>query len=160
MRGIRVWARLLGLRRAVVEDVRLGSEGEVIVSARPGFRERDRCGVCRRRAPGYDLGEGRRRWRALDLGTTFAFVEAAAPRVTCRRHGVVVCAVPWARHDSRFTRAFEDQVCWLAVNASKTAVAELMRVAWRTVGTDPRAGRWRGCPRCGSARRAASDRDR
>jgi len=134
MRGIRVWARLLGLRRAVVEDVRLGSEGEVIVSARPGFRERDRCGVCRRRSPGYDLGEGRRRWRALDLGTTFAFVEADAPRVSCRRHGVVVCAVPWARHDSRFTRAFEDQVAWLAVNTSKTAVAELMRVAWRTVG--------------------------
>jgi transposase len=84
--------------------------------------------------PGIDLGEGRRRWRALDLGTTFAFVESDAPRVTCRRHGVVVCAVPWARHDSRFTRAFEDQVCWLAVNCSKTAVAELMRVAWRSVG--------------------------
>ena len=31
--------------------------------------------------------------------------------------------------------SFEDQVCWLAVNASKTAVAELMRVAWRSVGT-------------------------
>ena len=46
-----------------------------------------------------------------------------------------MCAVPWARHDSRFTRSFEDQVCWLAVNTSKTAVAELMRVAWRTVGT-------------------------
>src|SRR5450631_8734 len=135
MRGIRVWARLVGLRRAVVEDVRLGSEGEVIVSARPGWRERDRCGVCRRRSPGYDLGEGRRRWRALDLGTTFAFVEADAPRVTCKRHGVVVAAVPWARHDSRFTRAFEDQVCWLAVNCSKTAVAELMRPAWRSVGT-------------------------
>jgi transposase len=119
----------------VVEDVRVGSEGEVIVSVRPGWRERDRCGVCRRRSPGYDLGDGRRRWRALDLGTTFAFVEADAPRVSCRRHGVVVCAVPWARHDSRFTRSFEDQVCWLAVNCSKTAVAELMRVAWRTVGT-------------------------
>jgi transposase len=135
VRGIRVWARLVGLRRAVVENVRMGIEGEVIVSVRPGWRERDRCGVCRRRSPGYDLGEGRRRWRTLDLGTTFAFVEADAPRVTCRRHGVVVVAVPWARHDSRFTRAFEDQVCWLAVNTSKTAVAELMRVAWRTVGT-------------------------
>jgi transposase len=135
MRGIRVWARLLGLRRAVVEGVRIGSEGEVVVCARPVWRERDRCGVCRRRSPGYDLGEGRRRWRALDLGTTLAFVEADAPRVTCRRHGVVVVAVPWARHDSRFTRAFEDQVAWLAVNASKSAVAELMRVAWRTVGT-------------------------
>ena len=134
MRGIRVWARLLGLRRAVVENVRLGIDGEVIVSARPDWRECDRCGVCRRRAPGYDLGEGRRRWRALDLGTTLAFVEAESPRVRCRRHGVVVCSVPWARHDSRLTRAFEDQVAWLAVNTSKTAVAELMRIAWRTVG--------------------------
>jgi transposase len=134
VRGIRVWARLLGLRRAVVEDVRLGNEGEVIVSVRPVWREQDRCGVCRRRSAGYDLGEGRRRWRALDLGTTLAFVEADAPRVRCRRHGVVVCSVPWARHDSRLTRAFEDQVAWLAVNTSKTAVAELMRIAWRTVG--------------------------
>ena len=55
--------------------------------------------------------------------------------MTCWRHGVVVCAVPWARHGSRFTRAFEDQVAWLACNCSKTAVAELMRVAWRSVGT-------------------------
>jgi transposase len=134
VRGIRVWARLLGLQRTVVEGVRIGSEEEVVVSVRPSWRERDRCGECRRRCPGYDLGEGRRRWRSLDLGTTLAFLEADAPRVTCRRHGVVVAAVPWARHNSRFTRAFEDQVAWLAVNTSKSAVAELMRVAWRSVG--------------------------
>jgi len=134
VRGTRVWARLLGLQRAVIEDMRVGDEGAVVVSARPNWRERDRCGICRLRSPGFDMGEGRRRWRALDLGTTFAFVEADAPRVTCRRHGVVVCAVPWARHTSRFTRAFEDQAAWLAVNCSKTAVAQLMRIAWRTVG--------------------------
>jgi len=46
----------------------------------------------------------------------------------------VVCAVPWARHRSKFTRDFEDQAAWLVVNTSKSAVAELMRVAWRTVG--------------------------
>ena len=62
------------------------------------------------------------------------FVEADAPRVRCREHGVVVCAVPWARRASRFTRSFEEQICWLAVHTSKSAVAELMRVAWRTVG--------------------------
>jgi transposase len=134
VRGTRVWARLLGLRGVVVEDVFLGDRGEVVVAVRPNWRQRDRCGVCRRRSPGFDLGEGRRRWRALDLGTTFAYVEADAPRVRCRRHDVVVCAVPWARHKSRFTRAFEDQVAWLAVNCSKTAVAALMRIAWRTVG--------------------------
>ena len=134
MRGIRVWARLVGLQRAVVEGVWIGDEGEVVVAARPVWRERDRCGICRRRSPGFDLGGGRRRWRALDLGTTLAFVEADAPRVTCRRHGVVVCAVPWARHTARFTRAFEDQAAWLAVNTSKSAVAQLMRIAWRSVG--------------------------
>jgi len=118
----------------VVEGVWVGDEGELVVAVRPKSRERDRCGVCRRRCPGFDLGQGRRRWRALDLGTTFAYVEAEAPRVSCPEHGVVVCAVPWAGHKSRFTRAFEDQAAWLAVNCSRSAVAQLMRVTWRTVG--------------------------
>lgn len=133
MRGVRVWARLLGVERTVVEEVAF--EGEVLVVAvRPGWRERGRCGVCRRRCPGYDEGEGRRRWRALDLGTTRCYLEAEAPRVACGRHGVVVAAVPWARHDARFTRGFEDQVAWLACECSKRAVSELMRIAWRSVG--------------------------
>ncbi len=119
MRRARVWARLLGLGAAVVEDVFFGDEGEVVVAARPRARERDRCGVCRRPSPGFDLGEGRRRWRALDLATARAFVEADAPRVRCAEHGVVVCAVPWARHASRFTRSAEEQICWLAVPTSK-----------------------------------------
>jgi transposase len=134
VRGVRVWARLLGLPGTVVEDVEFGSEGEFVICVRPVWRERDRCGICRRRCPGFDLGEGRRRWRTLDLGTTFAYLESGSPRVRCRRHGVVVCAVPWARHGSRFTHCFEDQVAWLAVNCSKTAVSQLMRIAWRTVG--------------------------
>jgi transposase len=129
-----VWKKLFGLRRAVVEDVELEEDGSLVVAVRPAARECDRCPHCRRRCPGYDWGEGRRRWRALDLGTTFAYLEAEAPRVSCKRHGVLVAAVPWARHDSNFTRSFEDQVSWLAVQTSKTAVSQLMRIAWRTVG--------------------------
>jgi transposase len=121
------------LARAVVEDVFLDGDA-VVVCVRPRAREQGRCGICRRRCPGYDWGGGRRRWRALDLGTTRAFVEAEAPRVACKRHGVVVAAVPWARHDSSFTREFEDQCAWLAVNTSASAVAALMRTTWRTVG--------------------------
>lgn len=134
MRRKRVWKRLLGLHRAVVEDVRVEDDGTVVVSVRPKARELDRCPRCGKRCPGYDWGDGRRRWRALDLGTTFAYLEAWAPRVSCRQHGVVVAAVPWARHDSSFTTEFEDTVAWLAVHTNKTAVAELMRIAWRTVG--------------------------
>ena len=134
MRQRSVWKMLLGIERAVIEDVRVELE-TIVVSVRPKAREKHRCGVCGRRCPREDCGEGRRRWRALDLGTTFAYLEADAPRVYCKHHRVVVAAVPWARHDSRFTIAFEDQCCWLAVNTSKKAVAELMRVTWRTVGS-------------------------
>jgi len=132
--GVRAWARTLGLEKTVVEAVELDERGAVVVSVRPCSRQRDRCPHCRRRCPGYDLGEGRRRWRALDLGTTFCFLEADAPRVQCRRHGVVVAAVPWARHDAGFTRSFDDQVAWLAVNTSKSAICQLLRISWRTVG--------------------------
>jgi transposase len=47
---------------------------------------------------------------------------------------VVVAHVPWARHDAGHTLAFDDQVAWLATQASKTTATELMRIAWRTVG--------------------------
>ena len=40
----------------------------------------------------------------------------------------------WARHGAGHTRTFDDQVAWLVTHTSKTAVVELMRVAWRTVG--------------------------
>ncbi len=62
-------------------------------------------------------------------------VEADAPRVSCRQHGVVVASVPWARHDAGHTYAFDEQVVWLATQTSKSAVTELMRIAWRTVGS-------------------------
>ena len=128
---------MLGVEGAVVKDVRLEQEqaSEVlVVTVRPGWKERGRCGICRRRCPGFDGGGGLRRWRALDLGTLRAYLEAAAPRVACPEHGVVVAAVPWARHDARSTRSFDDTVAWLATHCAKSAVSALMRVAWRTVG--------------------------
>jgi transposase len=71
----------------------------------------------------------------LDLGTVQAVLEADAPRVSCPEHGVVVAHVPWARHGAGHTRYFDETVAWLATQTSKTAVTELMRIAWRTVGS-------------------------
>lgn len=136
MRTTRVWERACGLERAVVEGVDFDdAAGAVVVSVRPNAKARGRCGRCSRRSPRYDKGEGRRRWRALDLGTTKVFLEADAPRVRCRSHGVVVASVPWARHGAGHTRDFDDLAAWLAVRTSKSAVCQLLRVAWRTVGS-------------------------
>jgi len=136
VRSVRVWARLLGVVQAVVEDVEFDEVEQVLVVAvRPRKASRRRCGRCGRRCPGYDQGEGRRRWRALDLGTVRAFLEADSPRVRCVEHGVVAAQVPWARHGAGHTYAFEDTAAWLVTHCSKSAVRDLLRVAWRTVGS-------------------------
>lgn len=136
MRNARVWQRVLGLARTVIETVVFDEEAEaVVVWVRPRKGARRRCGRCGRRAPWFDRGEGRRRWRALDLGTLPAFLEADAPRVNCPTHGPTVIQVPWARHGVGHTRDFDETVAWLATQCSKSAVVELMRIAWRTVGS-------------------------
>jgi transposase len=86
---VSLWRGLLGLENTAVENVR--RDGPVLViDVRPVARHRGRCGRCRRPSAGYDAGRGRRRWRSLDQGTTMTFLEADAPRVRCREHGVVV----------------------------------------------------------------------
>lgn len=124
---------LLGVQETVVEGATLEG-GVLLVEVRPRWRQRSRCGLCRKKCKRYDRGSLRRRWRALDLGTTKTYLVADLPRVRCPRHGVVAAHAPWARHRARFTTAFDDQVAWLATQCSKTAVCELMRVSWLTVG--------------------------
>ncbi|MGH3504439.1 MAG: ISL3 family transposase [Nocardioidaceae bacterium] len=136
MRDVSLWRGVFGVEKTVIERVEFDEDEQVLVAhVRPVKRRRGRCGICLRRSPDYDAGAGQRRWRALDLGTIRAEVTAGAPRVACREHGVVVAHVPWARHDAGHTMAFDDQVAWLATQASKSTVVELMRIAWRTVGS-------------------------
>lgn len=135
MRGLRLWAELFRIQGAVIEDVRFDEDSEVlVVGVRPKVRSRSRCGICQRRCAGYDGGRGRRRWRDLNAGTVQVFVEAEAPRVLCREHGVVVAAVPWAGHGAGHTYAFDAQVAWLATRTAKATITALMQVGWRTVG--------------------------
>lgn len=136
MRDKRIWRWMAGVECAVVKFVEVDdADGSpaMIVGVRVYADDRDRCGRCGARSPRFDNGEGPRRWRAPDLGTVQCFIEADAPRVKCAEHGVVVARVPWARHDCRFTRPFEDQVAWLVTQTDKTTVSELFRVTWRTV---------------------------
>ena len=110
-------------------------EPVAIVAVRPDRRweRRPACGVCRARSPLYDRGR-RRRWRSLDDGLLMVFLEAELPRVRCTVHGVVIAAVPWARHGAGHTRAFDETVAWFAACASKSVIAELLRINWHTVG--------------------------
>ena len=136
MRSTRLSAGLLGLVKVVVEGVEFDEvEQAVVVSVRPRKAAKRRCGRCGKLCRGYDPGEGRRRWRTLDLGLIRAFLEADSPRVRCAEHGVVAAQVPWARHGAGHTYAFDDTAAWLVTHCSKSAVRDLLRIAWRTVGS-------------------------
>jgi transposase len=133
VRGSRIWRRVLGVGSARITEIR--EEGATVVfRVAPARRGGPRCGLCRRPCPRYDGPRRRRRWRTLDLCTTRAYIEAEVGRVSCSEHGVVVESVPWAAHGASFSKVFEEEVAWLAVECSKTAVAHLRRIAWRTVG--------------------------
>jgi transposase len=134
MRGTKMLARALGVECAVIEAMWEQEDGRFVVRVRPRREHRGRCPVCQARCPGYDAGNGPRRWRTHDIGLIRAEIEAEVPRVECAEHGVRTAYVPWARHGSGFTTSFEDTVAWLAVRTDKTTLSSLLRIAWRTVG--------------------------
>jgi transposase len=77
----------------------------------------------------------------------------------------VVASVPWARHDARSTRSLDDTAAWLATHCAKSAVAEVLRVSWRTVGriitrvveeAEQASDRLDGLTRIGSTRSATA----
>lgn len=130
MRARTVAQHLLPFPRMLVTGVQIEGDGIVIVVR---VRGRSRCSGCGRKRPRYDRLEPRR-WRHLDFGQQIVELQAQLWRVDCWRCGVVVERVSWADAHSRFTTAFEDRVAWLAQRCDKTAISDLMRIAWRTVG--------------------------
>lgn len=136
MRVKKVLMAALGLcRETVIRAWRLddGDRPRLEVWLRLKVRRRGRCGRCGELASFYDQGGGERRWRHVDVGLATCELIAGAPRVDCPGCGPTVVAVPWARHDSSFTRAFEDLVVHDAIVGNKQAAADRYAVSWRAV---------------------------
>ena len=136
MRVKKVLMAALGLCRETVVvawELHDGDRPLVEVWLRLKARRRGRCGRCGELASFYDQGGGERRWRHIDVGFATCELIAAARRVDCAGCGPTVAQVPWARHDSAFTRAFEDLVVHDAIVGNKQAAADRYGVSWRAV---------------------------
>ena len=136
MRVSKVLRAILGLtREVVIMGVEVVGEARPVlrVHVRAKVRRRGRCGRCGELASWFDHGDGVRSWRHVDAG--FATVEliALARRVECASCGPTVAAVPWARHASAFSRAFEDLVVHDAIVGNKQAAADRYGISWRAV---------------------------
>ena len=129
---------IVGVNRMVVENVEIEYpeiNPTLIISVRPTKKDSCRCGICGKKCSGYDQGNGKRRWRSLDIGNSYrVYLESDSPRVWYREHGAVVQMVPWAQHGSKHTRNFEDTAVWMSLHLSRKAIADYLRVSWNSVG--------------------------
>ncbi len=139
MRTKDVIQSLVGTKKMVVKDFFLEAETNAfVIAARPTKTEQCRCSRCHCKAKYYDGGRGARRWRTLDIGSSKAFVEASAPRVCCKKHGVVVADVPWARLNMRF---FSNKVSTRQFNLVCSAAYVLTEFYAETFGVAEQDGR-------------------
>lgn len=97
--------------------------------------QKSRCPICGKKCSGYDSTTEQRSWRALDFGSCSVHIVYDVNRIHCSEHGVHTEQVPWAYHNSGFTKEFEQQIAYLALHLNKTEVSQLMRINWRTVGS-------------------------
>ena len=94
------------------------------------------CPHCGRICPGYDYAAKEPRlWRHLDWGGTLVMLRYRPRRINCPEHKVVTEAVPWAYHNTRLTKAFEEQILWHVQTSSRQATSRIMRIDWHTSDT-------------------------
>ena len=131
-----VWDEVLDTEHAVVVRTYIEHwprkdrppEKVLVIVVEPDEQTRDRCPRCGQRGKPaeYDVV----RWRTLDVHGKRAFLESALPRIICGQHGKITAAVPWARHDDRFSRPFEEFAAWKAAHMPWTRAAAELRITW------------------------------
>jgi transposase len=134
-----VWDEVLDTEHAVVVRTYVehwprkdrAPEKVLIIVVEPDDEARDRCPACGQR--GKPVEYDTVRWRTLDVHGKRAFLESRLPRIICGQHGKVTAAVPWARHDDRFSRPFEEFAAWKAAHGAWTRVAAELRITWEAL---------------------------
>jgi len=134
-----IWDEVLDTEHAVVTRTYIErwprrdrpDEKVLIVVVEPDKAHQRRCPECGRRCRAVERDV--RRWRTLDVHGKRCFLESEVPRVDCPEHGKITAAVPWARHDDRFTIPFEDHSAWLAAQMPWTKAARELRVTWEAL---------------------------
>lgn len=132
MRPTSVLRVLLALHKTRVVAFEFSDDG-LIADVEPTWKI-PRCGGCREKV--HAVYDGRERhWRHLDLGGIKVQLRYRLRRVECDACGVIVEEVPWAEAASRFTLPMEAHVAYHAQRTDRTTVTNLLRIAWRTVGS-------------------------
>ena len=161
-----IWDEVLDTEHAIVVRTYIerwprknrAPEKVLIVVVEPDDEARNRCPRCGNR--GVPVESDVRRWRTLDVHGKRCYLESAVPRIECAEHGKITAAVPWARHDDRFTIPFEDHAAWLAAQMPWTKASAELRITWEALANIVARVTADAAARPGPPRGPADDRDR
>jgi transposase len=134
-----VWDEVLDTEHAVVMRTYIEQwprkdrrpEKVLVIVVEPDEETRFRCPRCGQR--GRPVEHDVVRWRTLDVHGKRTFLESDLPRIICGEHGKVTAAVPWARHDDRFSGPFEEFAAWKAAHMPWTRAAGELRITWEAL---------------------------
>jgi transposase len=134
-----VWDEVLDTEHAVVVRTYIeqwprenrAPEKVLIIVVEPDEETRYRCPRCGAR--GKPAEHDVVRWRTLDVHGKRTYLESELPRIICGEHGKITAAVPWARHDDRFSRPFEEFAAWKAAHMPWTRAAAELRITWEAL---------------------------
>ena len=133
----KIFKAILNVNNVVIDNIELAVTDNGVkvlkIDLHPTKAHANRCPHCGKRYPVYDRSLTKRKWRALDFGGMVVELYYATQRVCCKEHGVVVASVPWAFHDSGFTKDFDLQATYIALNINKSVAASYMRCDWKTI---------------------------
>lgn len=135
----RLLKTLLNVKGATAVAAKFNEDANCVATLKIELRvhkkDRWRCPVCGKKCRVYDYLAGDAGWRGMDFGPVQVRLAARVPRVCCAEHGVLTAAVPWAKHDCRFTLDFAYSVAWMLKSGlSKKSISERMHIDWKTVG--------------------------
>ena len=93
------------------------------------------CPICHKKCKGYDTQYQSRTWRCRDFFGYKCYIYCPLPRVSCKEHGIITADVPFADHNSKFTKEFEQYVTYFSLHLSKSEVSQIAMIDWHTVGS-------------------------
>ncbi len=131
MRATTLLRLLFAIYHVFVTGFTLDADG-IVADVRPHWQV-PRCSLCGckcRRVHDRRV----RKWRHLDCLGWKVHLRYEMRRVKCRQcRRTTTEKVPWAVHDSQFTRAFEERCAYFAKHANLTFVGRTLRTTWRSV---------------------------
>ena len=123
--NIKIFSLIAGIEKPwILEKVQVDENKDLHMYVKFQRGSKFKCKYCNNDCSVYDIVE--KTWRHLNCFEHKTFIHCKVPRIQCKKHGVHLVEVPWAKQGSAFTILFEEFVMQLAKKMSIHAIAKLL----------------------------------